>query len=119
LHSAALVVDSITKSTLSLLSQAFLPTVRYSYHTSVLTGEGWVLELLAGHPWQIWTELGVSHHVFQQLTTTLRSLGLNDSCHVRLEEQLTIFLYASVTGLSAGITKHNLFALLPILVICG
>jgi hypothetical protein len=51
LQSAALVVDAITKSTHSLLSQAFPPTVRYPYHTSVLTGEGWVLELLAGHPW--------------------------------------------------------------------
>jgi hypothetical protein len=63
LQSAALVVDSITKSTLSLLSQAFPLTVRYPYHTSILTGEGWVLELLTGHPWQIQTELGVSHHV--------------------------------------------------------
>jgi hypothetical protein len=64
LQSAALVVDTITKSTLSLLSQAFPPTVRYPYHTSVLTGEGWVLELLAGHPRRIRTELGVNHHVF-------------------------------------------------------
>jgi hypothetical protein len=100
LQSAALVVDAITKSTLSLLSQAFPPTVRYPYHTSVLTGEGWVLELLAGHPRQIRTELGVSHHVFQQFTTTLQSLGLDDSHHVKLDEQLAIFLYASVTGLS-------------------
>jgi hypothetical protein len=46
-------------------------TVRYPYYTSILTGKGWVLELLAGYPQQIWTELGVSHHVFQQLTTTL------------------------------------------------
>jgi hypothetical protein len=75
-------------------------TVRYPYHTSILTGEGWVLELLTGHPWQIWTELGVSHHVFEQLTITLQSLGLNDSYHVRLEEQLAIFLYALVTSLS-------------------
>jgi hypothetical protein len=69
LQSAALVVDYITKSTLSLLSQAFPPTVGYPYHTSILTGEGWVLELLAGHPWRIQTELGVIHHVFEQLTT--------------------------------------------------
>jgi hypothetical protein len=59
------------KSTPCLLLQAFPPTVRYLYHTSVLTGEGWVLELLAGQPWQIWTELGVRYYVFEQLTTTL------------------------------------------------
>jgi hypothetical protein len=79
LQSVALVVDSITKSTLSLLSQAFPLTVRYPYHTSVLTGEDWVLELLAGHPQWVQTELGVSHHVFQQLTATLWSLGLNNT----------------------------------------
>src|ERR1700690_136220 len=76
---------------------------RQPYHTSALTGEGWVLELLAGHPNRIRTELGVSHHVFSELINTLRSFGLQTSRHVLLEEQLTIFLYAAVTGLS---TRH-------------
>jgi len=30
-------------------------------HTSILTGEGWVMELLAGHPEHIHCELGVHH----------------------------------------------------------
>ena len=40
-----------------------LARVRLPYHTSALTGEGWVMELLSGHPWCIHTELGVSHEV--------------------------------------------------------
>ncbi|EGO03241.1 hypothetical protein SERLA73DRAFT_69145 [Serpula lacrymans var. lacrymans S7.3] len=53
------------------------------YHTSILTGHGWVLELLQGHPDRIHAELGVRRHVF-----------------LNLEEQLAIFLYTSVIGLS-------------------
>ena len=34
--------------------------IRLAYHTSLLTGAGWVMELLAGHPMYIHTELGVS-----------------------------------------------------------
>jgi len=34
---------------------------REPYHTSILTGEGWVMELLAGHTDRIRCELGVSH----------------------------------------------------------
>src|SRR3954454_19103159 len=30
------------------------------YHTSILTGEGWVQELLNGHPERIHTELGLA-----------------------------------------------------------
>ena len=41
-----------------------LAQLRLSYHTSILTGEGWVMELLARHPWCIYTELEVSHEVF-------------------------------------------------------
>jgi hypothetical protein len=29
------------------------------YHTSILTGEGWVRELMTGHPDRIKTELGM------------------------------------------------------------
>jgi len=45
------------------------------YHTSALTGEAWVLELLAGHRDRIRCELGVRHHVFHKLVETLQDLG--------------------------------------------
>jgi hypothetical protein len=74
--------------------------IKQPHHMSILTGEAWVAELLAGHPLRILSQLGVQHHVFEALITTMRDLGLDNSRHVSLEEQLAIFLYASTTGLS-------------------
>lgn len=70
------------------------------WHTSALTGQMWVLELLAEHPECIRTELGVHRHVFYALINPLREKGHTDSKYVTLEEQLAIFLYCSVTGLT-------------------
>ena len=73
---------------------------REPYHTLILTGEGWVMELLSGHPDRIRCELGVSHKVFSDLIAELQEMGYGNSKYVSLEEQLAIFLYASVTGLT-------------------
>ncbi|KAJ3744535.1 hypothetical protein EV360DRAFT_12124, partial [Lentinula raphanica] len=70
------------------------------YHTSILTGQEWVNELIRGHPERIHTELGVHLHVFAQLIVHLRQMGYRDSRYITLEEQTAIFLYACVTGLS-------------------
>ena len=70
------------------------------YHTSALTGAGWVHELLNGHPEHIHNELGVHKHVFLGLVTALEQHGVTSSRHVHIEEQLAIFLYTCVTGLS-------------------
>jgi hypothetical protein len=71
------------------------------YHTSALTGAQWVKELLEGHPDRIHNELGMHLHVFLALVYELQSLcGLESSQHVEMEEQVAIFLYMSVTGLS-------------------
>lgn len=69
-------------------------------HTSALSGEAWVMELLSGHPEQMRSELGVHTHVFAVLISELRALGHTNSKFVSLEEQLSIFLYTAVTGLS-------------------
>jgi hypothetical protein len=71
------------------------------YHTSALTGQEWVMELIVGHPERIRCELGVHAHIFERLINDLRSLSHQDSRHVSLEEQLAIFLYTCVTGLKA------------------
>ena len=76
------------------------PSVREPYHTSILTGEGWVMELLAGHPERIRCELGMRQHVFAELISELRQMGYTNSKYVSLEEQLAIFLYACITGLT-------------------
>jgi hypothetical protein len=70
------------------------------YHTSILSGYAWVQELLNGHPERIRTELGVHKEVFHALIKELRSMGHGDTKYVTLEEQLAIFLYTSVTGLT-------------------
>jgi hypothetical protein len=70
------------------------------YHTSALTGADCVLELLNGHPERIQNELGVHKHVFEALIEELQLAGHGPSKHVYLEEQLSIFLYTCVTGLS-------------------
>jgi hypothetical protein len=70
------------------------------YHTSVLSGEGWVMELVAGHPDRIRCELGVRRRVFTELLAQLRTLGYTNSKTVSLEEQVAIFLYTCVTGLT-------------------
>ncbi|KAI0246224.1 hypothetical protein BJV78DRAFT_1135690 [Lactifluus subvellereus] len=101
-HSHAIQAAGIFVHTLVAGAIAFVgPSYRkIAYHTSILTGEGWVLELLNGHLEQMHTELGVCVPVFQQLVLELQEIGLGLSRHVSLKEQVAIFLYASVTGLS-------------------
>ena len=73
---------------------------KVEYHTSALMGHAWVLELLTGHPERICCELGVRHHVFYALLDHLCAMGHSDAFEVMLEEQLAIFLYACITGLT-------------------
>jgi hypothetical protein len=94
---AALFLSIILTATASVVESVF---TREPYHTSILTGEMWVMELLAGHPERIRCELGVRHHVFAALISELREMGYDNSKYVSLEEQLAIFLYACVTGLT-------------------
>ena len=53
--------------------------IRLAYHISLLTGAGWVMELLAGHPMHIYTELGVSQETFIALIEELCGMDHNDS----------------------------------------
>ena len=75
---------------------------KQDYHTSALTGQAWVNELIHGHPDRIFNELGMRLHVFMAFVANLQLLsGLQVSKHgVTVEEQAAIFLYACVTGLS-------------------
>lgn len=71
------------------------------YHNSKLSGAAWVEELIVGHPDRIRSELGMSVHVFLMLVEELRfSCQLQDSRHITLKEQVAIFCYTCVTGLS-------------------
>ena len=70
------------------------------YHTSAFMGEMWVIELLHGHPEWIQNKLGVHKHIFLSLCTDLCWYGHWDSKTMSLEEQLAIFLYTCITGIS-------------------
>ena len=70
------------------------------YHTSILSRQSWVDELIEGHPAHIRWELGVSWEVFLEMITMLHNFGYDSSKYMQIEEQLAIFLYMSVTGLT-------------------
>jgi hypothetical protein len=60
------------------------------------------MELLNGHPDRIRLCLGVNHDVFDALVHTLQQHGHGTSRNgITVEEQLGIFLYTCVTGLSS------------------
>jgi hypothetical protein len=66
-----------------------------------LTGYAWVCELLTGHTDHIKNNLGVKLEVFEALVQVLKNNGFESSRNgVSVEEQLTIFLYICITGLS-------------------
>jgi hypothetical protein len=68
-------------------------------HTSKLTGQQWMEELLEGHDRQFRNQMGMEKHVFRQLIKVLQvKAGLGDTKHVTIEEQLGIFLHMAVTG---------------------
>ena len=96
----AFIFVSIILTATILILHLFYSWEPEPYHTSILTGEGWVLELLTGHPEHIHCELGVHRHVFLELITELCRLGHTNSRFVSLEEQLAIFLYTCITGLT-------------------
>jgi hypothetical protein len=99
---AFLFVSIIATAILSLLQPKKCKRTREPYHKSILTGEGWVLELMGGHPERIRCELGVYRPVFSELIIELRRLGHSNSKYVSLEEQLAVFLYTCVTGLTVS-----------------
>jgi hypothetical protein len=94
----ALVSGLVTTSASLLLDQ--IPANPIPYHTSALSGEAWVIELILGHPKRIQCELGVTVHTFKALIQELELHGCKNSRNVSLEEQLAIFLYTCITGLS-------------------
>ena len=98
-HLFTLVIRVIVLNIASILQAHYL---KEPYHTSILTGHMWVPELLGGHPECIHTELGVHHHVLYAIMDELLELGHLDSRFITFEEQLVIFLYCSVTGLTIG-----------------
>jgi len=71
------------------------------FHTSILSGEQWVKELLDGHDERFYNEMGMHQTVFKDLLALLKADGgLSDSRYVTAQEQLATFLYYAHWGLS-------------------
>jgi hypothetical protein len=98
-QAACLVINAAVAASVTFATPLFEKTP-YHHDTSALSGAAWVVELLNGHPERIHYELGVHKHVFQILISYLQIIGVSHSWDVLLEEQLAIFLYKCVTGLS-------------------
>jgi hypothetical protein len=81
--------------------------LRTPYHTSALSGAGWVHELLTGHSERIQNELGVSRSTFTLLIKSMLALDVNSLRNVSIEEQVSIFLYTMVTGLSCTYVRER------------
>ena len=70
-------------------------------NTSKLSGADWLDELLEGHDTRFYDNMGMNRHVYCWLLEILgKKAGLRDTKHVTLREQLAIFLYFAVTGVS-------------------
>ena len=94
-----LVTYMISKLMIDFLSNN-IPRTPQPYHTSALSGEAWLIGLILGHPDRIRCELGMDVHTFKSVTLELRHHGHRALSQVSLEEQLGIFLYICVMGLS-------------------
>ena len=94
-----MIISIIITATASILESLYHKNPE-PYHTSILTGEGWVLELLTGHPERIRCELGMHREVFGALIEELHEIGHTNSRIVSLEEQVAIFLHICVTGVA-------------------
>ncbi len=98
-----LAIETLSHITYKLVMDHLTPLyLRTPYHTSALFGADWVHKLLTGHPKCIQNELGINWNTFIALVNAIQvpEIGLQSSCHISIEEQLLIFLYTAVTGLS-------------------
>ena len=94
---AGMVLLAATNATLSYVSRF----EKLPQHTSRLSGQQWVDELIAGHDVRFYNELGMQKFVFRRLLAVLEQNGqLSETCHVSTSEQLAIFLHYVRRGLS-------------------
>ncbi|KAJ6478272.1 hypothetical protein C8R45DRAFT_772815, partial [Mycena sanguinolenta] len=63
-------------------------------HTSILTGQDWLDELINGHPDRCLDQLGMYPPAFLLLCWEFeKNGGLGDSRHITSQEQAAIFIY--------------------------
>ena len=76
-------------------------TEKRAQHTSRLSGEQWIQELLSGHEDRIFNEFGMRKSVFLKFLAVLQTrAGVRNSRYVSAQEQLATFLHYAHRGLS-------------------
>jgi hypothetical protein len=76
--------------------------------TSILSGQMWFNELMAGHPERFHEQFGMTKHTFRRLSHELQlDSGLVDRRYVTADEQLATFLYAARTGSSTRVLQER------------
>ena len=77
-------------------------------HTSRLTGDQWVQELVDGHEGRFYNEMEMHDIVFHQLLELLvREGGLCNTRYVTAHEQLAIFLHYVCQGLTNRVLQER------------
>jgi hypothetical protein len=97
----AALITALAATATALVLAGSSPSAKIPKHTSILTGQQWVNELLNGHPDRIREGLGMSKEIFRQLLKCLRQrCCLRSSRGISDAEQLAIFLHMAVVGAS-------------------
>ena len=95
-------------ASLALVAQSPLSARPIPMRTSILSGQMWLDELLAGHPERFSEQFGMSKFAFHLLSRKLQlHSGLANQRHITADEQLATFLYIARTGSSTRILQER------------
>ena len=77
-------------------------------HTSILTGQLWLNELIHGHEGRFKDQLSIAKHVFFRLSFELQTCcGLRSTRHVTADEKLATFLHFARIGCSTRVLQER------------
>lgn len=77
-------------------------------HTSILTGQQWVEEILLGHPGRFRELMGMGRSLFRRLCQELQLKGgLRPARYVFVDEQVAIWLFFVRTGQTSRILQER------------
>jgi hypothetical protein len=77
-------------------------------HTSILTGQLWLNELIQGHDRRFKDQLGMAKHVFFRLSFELQTCcGLRSTKYVTADEKLATFLHFARIGCGTRVLQER------------